>query len=417
MLAKNILILSLIHVVRLVLPLLLIPVLTRRIDASDFGIYMYTISFAAWLSIFIEYGFSISSTREVASAEGKAEIRRTIKGTQSAKLILSGLTLPVMAIAAVYVPVFDGHMYWAGAAWVLGLLSALSPIYYFQGRENLRMVGLTETASGLLTLIAVLFFVHDIDDFYRLPLIMAVARFFSFALLTTTMYREAGIGIGELLNFGDGWHALKRGFNIFIFQGAVSFYTSFNVVFLGFFCTPLQVGAYAAAERLMRAGLGFINQFSNAIFPRLNSLRARKSLEMEQMRKKVLAAFFLLGLTGVIVTWYAAPLVAQYMFPSNYAEVAGMVKILALLIPAVALSNVLGFQYLLVDRREKLFNLIISAAAVLNIGLAYMMVKQWQANGMAYSWVIVEWVVAVLLAVAVFCYPKKDGSKVTVQSA
>lgn len=406
MLAKNILILSLVHVIRLILPLLIIPLLTRRIDAGEFGIYMYTISFAAWLSIFIEYGFNISSTREVASSARGEEIWRIVKGTQSAKVLLSTMALPLLLIAAIFIPVFQGHFYWACAAWVLGFLSALSPIYYYQGKEKLRMVGITEAGSGLLTLVAVYFLINSTADFYRLPLIMAIARLISFAVLTAGMYREIGTQSGQLFDFQDGWRALRTGFDIFVFQGAVSFYTSFNVVFLGFFCSPIQVGAYAAAERLMRAGLGFITQFSNAIFPRLNSLRMDQNLKMEQMRKAVLGGFLVIGLLGMLVTWWAAPVIALYLFPASHTEVNEIVRILALLIPAIALSNVLGFQYLLVDRKERLFNRIIGFAAVLNIVLAYCLVNVWQVRGMAFSWVAVEWVVTLLLAISVFLLSK-----------
>jgi len=402
LLAKNILILSLVHVIRLVLPLLIIPLLTRRIDAGEFGVYMYTISFAAWLSIFIEYGFNISATREVASSVADEEIRRIVKGTQSAKILLSTMAFPLLIIAAVFVPVFHGKVYWACAAWVLGMLSAFSPVYYYQGKENLRMVGVTEACSGMLTLVAVFFLVNDNVDFYLLPLIMAFARLMSFAILTAGMYREIGTSFGNLFDFKDGWQSLRAGFDIFVFQGAVSFYTSFNVVFLGFFCSPVQVGAYAAAERLMRAGLGFITQFSNAIFPRLNSLRISQSVKMEQLRKVVLAGFLVVGLLGLVTTWWAAPVIALYLFPTNHLEVSEILRILALLVPAIALSNVLGFQYLLVDRKEKLFNRIIGFAAVVNILLAYCLVHLWQVRGMAYSWVVVEWLVTLLLALSVF---------------
>lgn len=389
------------------MPLLIIPLLTRRIDAGEFGVYMYAISFAAWLSIFIEYGFNISSTREVASSASDEEIRRIVKGTQSAKILLSVMAFPLLIIASIIVPVFQGHFYWACAAWVLGLFSALSPVYYYQGKENLRMVGVTEACSGLLTLVAVFFLINGNSDFYLLPLIMSVSRFMSFAILTAGMYREIGATPADLFDLKDGRQSLRAGFDIFVFQGAVSFYTSFNVVFLGFFCNPVQVGAYAAAERLMRAGLGFITQFSNAVFPRLNSLRMSNNVKMEQLRKAVLAGFLIIGLLGAATTWWAAPVIALYLFPASHLEVSEILRILALLVPAIALSNVLGFQYLLVERQEKLFNRIIGFAAVLNILLAYGLVKFWQVRGMAYSWVAVEWVVTLLLALSVFLLAKK----------
>lgn len=413
MLAKNILILSLVHIVRLVLPLLIIPVLTRRIGDNDFGIYMYAIAFAAWLSIFVEYGFNISSTREIACTSNQEETCRVIQGTQSAKLILALLTLPLLAGAVLFVPVFQGHAYWALAAWLLGVLSALSPVYYFQGRESLRLVAIAEALTGLLTLLLVYFLILGKADFYRLPIIMVTARGVGLLILTSRMYASAGMSQVRLFDFGAGIPLLKSGFNLFVFQGAISFYTSFNVVFLGFMCSPAQVGAYAAAERLMRAGLGFIAQGSSAIFPRLNALRGQQEAKMRRLRFQVLIGFIALGFAGMAATWVIAPFIVKYMFPGNFVAVENIVVTLALVIPAIAISNVLGFQYLLVERREKLFNAIIASAAGVNIVMAYFLVKRYEVQGMAVSWVVIEWGIAGALAVAVFVLRKNRNSLIT----
>lgn len=390
------------HVVRLILPLLVIPILTRRIDASDFGIYMYAISLSAWLSIFVEYGFNISATREIACAENDEEISDVVAGTQTAKLLLIVLTIPLLFIAIFAVPVFESHAYWAVTAWLLGILTAFSPVYYFQGRENLKIVGFAEVTSGLLMLIAVYFFVQNKEDFYLLAIIVLFARFLSVSALSWKMYVAQKILNLRIFNFKEGYSKLKSGFNIFIFQAAVSLYTSFNVVFLGFFCSPVQVGAYAAAERLMRAGIGFLGQFSNAIFPRLNALKSTAPEKMKKLRSRVLLAFFAIGILGMLLTWLIAPLIVRYMFGEQAVEVTEIIRILAFIVPAIALSNVLGFQYLLVDRRENTFNIIISSAAMINIVMAYFFILLYQEKGMAVSWVAIEWLITIVIAVTVF---------------
>lgn len=402
MLLRNILILSLVHVVRLVLPLLLIPVLTKRIAADDFGVYMYAMSFAAWLAIFIEYGFNISSTREIACANKEEQVSSIVAGTQAAKILLIFITIPFLFFAAFLIPVFDGHVFWAVAAWLLGILTALSPIYYFQGREKLKIVGYVEVLSGAIMLCAVYFMIQGTEDFYLLAFIVLAARVLSLIILNWKMYSGKNIGFRNLFDFSVGIDKLKSGFNIFIFQTAVSLYTSFNVVFLGFFCSPVQVGIYASAERLMRAGIGFMGQFSNAIFPRLNALNAENPLKMKKLRTRVLIGFSALGVCGMLLTWLIAPTIVHYMFAEHAGAVLEIMEILALIVPAIALSNVLGFQYLLVDRREKVFNVIISCAAVINVVMAYFMILHYQTKGMAISWVIIEWLITIVIGVTVF---------------
>lgn len=368
---------------------------------------MYAMSFAAWLAIFIEYGFNISSTREIASASGDEQVTSVVAGTQAAKLLLVVATVPFLFFAVYLVPVFEGNFFWALVAWLLGILTALSPIYYFQGRENLKIVGYTEVLSGSVMLAAVYFMIHSSQDFYTLAFIVLATRVLSLTVLNWRMYKGKNLGMKDLLNFSEGIDRLRSGFNIFIFQAAVSLYTSFNVVFLGFFCSPVQVGIYASAERLMRAGIGFMGQFSNAIFPRLNALNAEDPLKMKKLRSKVLIAFCVMGLCGMLLTWVIAPTIVRYMFADHADDVLKILEILALIVPAIALSNVLGFQYLLVERREKIFNVIISCAALMNVVMAYFLVMHYQVEGMAISWVTIEWLITIVIGVTVITLSRK----------
>lgn len=402
MLINNIIILGLVHAARLILPLLLIPILTRRIAIDDFGVYMYAIAFSAWLSIFVEYGFNISATREIAGASDTRAVASVVKGVQSAKLLLVVATLPLLLAALYLVPVFQGVSYWAATAWLLGALTAFSPVYYFQGRETLKIVGLTEVICGVMLLITVYFFVNSADDFPRLALIVILVRGLSLGLLSHQMYRQMRVFERGWFSLPSGVKQLRAGFHLFLFQAAVSLYTSFNVVLLGWFCTPAQVAIYASAERLMRAAIGFLGQFSNAIFPRLNAIKLRNPEAVDSFRLKVLVGFFVLGVVGMGATWVIGPILVQYMFPTNAQEVDAVLSILAVVIPAIALSNVLGFQYLLVDRKEKTFNIIIGVAAVVNVIIAYFLVLNFQVRGMALAWVIIEWLIAFFIAVVVF---------------
>lgn len=134
---------------------------------------------------------------------------------------------------------------------------------------------------------------------------------------------------------------------------------------------------------------------------------------MRRLRFQVLIGFIALGFAGMAATWVIAPFIVKYMFPGNFVAVENIVVTLALVIPAIAISNVLGFQYLLVERREKLFNAIIASAAGVNIVMAYFLVKRYEVQGMAVSWVVIEWGIAGALAVAVFVLRKNRNSLIT----
>ena len=59
------------HVARYVSPLLLYPVLTRRLGLDGFGVYAAGIALALIVAVVVDYGLSISGPRDIAgSVEG-----------------------------------------------------------------------------------------------------------------------------------------------------------------------------------------------------------------------------------------------------------------------------------------------------------------------------------------------------------
>jgi PST family polysaccharide transporter len=71
-----------------------------------------------------------------------------------------------------------------------------------------------------------------------------------------------------------------------------------------------------------------------------------------------------------------------------------VLRILALLPPLVALSNVLGIQWMLALRLDRLVNAIVISACVLNISLALILVPRYLQVGMAVAVVASEALVA-----------------------
>lgn len=397
MLLENILILSLQHVLRLLLPLLVIPIVARSTSNTDFGIYMYAVSAATWLATLLEYGFSISATRAVAGVKSTETLREVVSATQSAKVLLVLISAGVGLLLWLLVPAIGVHWQWSVAAWFLGVLIALQPNYYFQGREQLRLVGLVELAVGAATIVLVLLLVRAPEHFFRLPLVLVLTRVASFVCLTLAMQRAISSPWSGMFRLSAGWQSLRAGLHVFVFQGAVSLYTTFNVIFLGFLVPPEQIGPYATAERLMRAGLGFFAQISAALFSRLSALRDIDPEAMARTRRRSVRWMVALGLAGGALALTIGPLLAHALLGAKADQVGSIIHTMAWVVPAIAISNALGFQYLLVNHLERAFNRVILAAVVLSLPTSYLLVCSLGPQGMALSWVTIEWFIAIAL--------------------
>ncbi|MDO9454441.1 MAG: oligosaccharide flippase family protein [Stagnimonas sp.] len=405
MVVKNIGYLYVIQLLRLCLPLALLSMLTRVLTEAQYSVYVYALASSAWLSIFVEYGFNISATRRIAASGEPANTWAVVTETQSAKWILATLSVVFLVWALTQSTVFSPYPEWAIGAWLLGVITGLTPTYYFQAISSLGTMAVLEVVGGLITFCCVLF-VRSSADFNLLCAVLVGVRFFIWQILERSMLTKGKVRHRDVFGIRPGLSALKDGWRIFLVQAAASLYTSFNVVLLGGVSTAYAVAVYGSSERLLRAGLSFIAQATSAIFPRLNVLKATSPERLGRFRRLTLAIFFTGSMACVPVVYLLAPAISDMLFHNKLPDLVDVLRIMALVIPAIAISNVLAVHFLVVDRKENLVNLVVFSAVPISLIGGYFLSREYGAAGMATAWVMVEWIVVIFLASIVFARPK-----------
>lgn len=132
-------------------PLLTLPYLARVLGLSGFGALAMVQSLAQYLSLAVEYGFTLSATREVARFRShRARLAQILSEVLSARLLLA-LAVAVLAyVLGLFVPALRAKeaLLWAGVFWAVAW--GMSPVWYFQGKERLRKVALLEVVAKAL---------------------------------------------------------------------------------------------------------------------------------------------------------------------------------------------------------------------------------------------------------------------------
>jgi len=183
---------------------------------------------------------------------------------------------------------------------------------------------------------------------------------------------------------------LSKGWSLFVFRASVSLYTSANVLILGFFASASVVGFYAAAEKIVKSALGLLTPVSRTLFPRLSGLVSESRARAARLVRAAGLGVGLAALAGAALLAVAAPLVVDLLLGPVYSGTVVLMRILALLLPVIALSNVLGIQWMVPLGLDKQFNRIILSAGALNITLALILAPLFGAVGMALAVVTTE---------------------------
>jgi len=394
---KNITYLFIIQFIRLLLPFVLLRVLIKVLTSEQFSVYIYTMACATWLSTFVEYGFNTSATRRIASCDNLEARKEIIIQTQIAKVLLSTITLVFLAWSTLGMSVFSPYPEWALTAWLIGVLIGITPTYYFQATSQLSLPALLEVGGGLITIAGVFLLIDDSSDFPLLTILLILVRLVIWKVLEKKMYVENEVRTLRFYQINKGILALKDGWNIFIIQAGSSIYTTFNVVLLGGVSTASAVATYGSSERMIRVSLVFINQVSMAIFPWFNKLKHTDPIKLFKMRRVSILYFATGGLFIIPLIWGLSPLISDILFLGNIPDLSLNLRVMAFVVPAIAINNALTLQFFTVDLNEHLVIKIILTAAPISIILGYFLSKNYGALGMATTWVGIEWAIVAML--------------------
>jgi PST family polysaccharide transporter len=372
-----------VYAVNYIAPLVTIPYLARVLGPASWGVLAMAQGLGGYLLIVVEYGFSLSATREVARwRTDRQHLARLLSGVLGAQLLLAAAILPVPMLVRLVVSAFRDHTSLLWAAYAFAVLQGANLVWFFQGMERLRLVAALDVAAKLIVVVGIFAFVRSPGD------AVVVLRLQAAASLTTL---AAGWGLAlrevapRLPSVRGGVEALRLGWSMFLFRGAVSLYTVGNAFILGFFAPPAVVGYYAAAERISKAALGLLGPISQTLYPRLSHLVVDswgEAVRLVRTSLRVMAGGGAL-LGGILVAF--APTIAHLLFGAAFGPTIPALRVLSLLPPLIALSNVLGIQWMLPLGLDRPFNGIIVAAGVLNLGLAYLLAPRFGHVGMAWA--------------------------------
>lgn len=382
---QNALSLFTVQIARYILPLVTIPYLARVLGPEAWGLVIFAQASSQWLLIVLEYGFRLSATREIArnrdNQEKVAEIVASVIGAFGLLLLGSGLVVLVMSVS---VPTFKQNPNYLIWAWLVAIAGGMSPLWYFQGIERMQLPAMLDLAARTLASIGIFIWIKTPDDGWKVLALQAIAGLFASGLMIVWMYRKIP---GKLPRLTSAFVALRMGWSMFLFQSSASLYTTANTFILGLLAPAAQVGFYGGAERISKTVLNLLKPVSQAMFPRMSYLMANDSKRAARLASISMVVMGIGGLVLAGVLAIAAPLIVNILLGAKFAAAVPLLRILVLLIPLIALSNVLGIQWMIPLGLDRAFNFIIISAGFINLILAVILTQRFGSTGMA--WVVV----------------------------
>lgn len=378
---------------RYILPLITIPYLARILGPSGFGLVVFSQSFAVWLTLILDYGFNLSATRDIARNQGNREqICTTVTGVLSAKLLLLVITGIVALISGLTVPMFRENIEYLFWAWVFAVGLGLSPLWYFQGVERMRLTALLDLAARVVATGGIFLLVNSASEGWKVLAFQASASLLVSGIALWWMYKETRWCMPRPQ---IALSVLRSGWNMFLYRGTVSLYTTANIFILGLFVSPALVGLYGGAEKISRAMISLTQPISQSLFPTMNHLIIHSPSRAGRLVRLNIVLMSAFGVGTAIILFVYAPFVVRILLGSGFEQSVPILRILSLMIPSVAIAGVLGMQWMLPLGLDREFNTIAIFAGLFSLIAAFNVAPRLGIAGIAWTLVISETLVTV----------------------
>jgi polysaccharide transporter, PST family len=399
-LAKNIFAVYVITLLGYLAPLIVIPVLASRLSPIALGEYFYVQSAAALIAIAIEYGFSISATRQLAAhpehSSQAAVIVSQVLGVRTLLIVLAALAL---LGAGALVPVVTGDEIMLLLCLIMAAAQGASAVWYFQALERAGVLAKIETVTKLTGVVATIVLVPHGASAAVPMAIMTTCQILSSLTGNILMYREVRF---RAPSHRETIEAFRGGAKLFIYRLLIAFYNSANTVFLGWIVSADRVAVYAVAERIVKAALLTLTPLQQAIFARSNRLLRHDASAYHVTLLKLALGTGVLGSGIALVLALLSGHLMDFFLHRHDAQGGTTLALMALIIPLSAVSGIICNNFLIPAGRDGTVLSIVAGAAVLNALCLFLFFNHLGALGAGMAWLVVEFAALVAVGCAAF---------------
>ena len=393
-------------------PLATLPYLTRILGPHNFGKLGFAQAFSQLFVLVTDFGFNVTATRKVAIAKAdRGAVSGIYWNTQFVKASLAVACASAMLLLGRFVPSLRPDFLLISVASTSLLASVLSPVWLYHGLNRLVEFSKITVAVRLSGIALTFLTVHSSGDYIHAAMIQFMLPAVAGVILTTRAFRQGIVDrqVGRITR-QDARQALHDGFHIFSGSALTVVFTYGNAIVLKFLSGDVQVGLYAASEKLLTPMRQAYAPLTQAYFPNVcEKYASGQRAGAVRLIRKISLAYAALGVLAVAGVWVLGPWILPIVFGQKYAGSMGIASVQVLTQVVVSVGMVETTLILIPAGRQEMIKWVYLLAALVHLTYTYFLVRRFQAIGTAVSALLTEVVIVTAFALII----KNQGLLVT----
>lgn len=198
------------QIIKYILPMLVMPYLTRVLEPSGYAVYAYVLSFMSFAQAIIDFGFNLSGVKQIAAHLGNLEKQNQVVGAiTQARLLLCLIAAICCAVIGSAIPIMRENALYSSLAFVAVCGRSLAPDFLFQGHEQMGPLTTRYMLSKSVFIVLVYVFIHDAADLLWVPVLDIVTSLIALTWSFAVAKRRFGVGM-KFVGAPDVVKELKR---------------------------------------------------------------------------------------------------------------------------------------------------------------------------------------------------------------
>ena len=338
-LLKNTIMLYILTFSNYLLSFIVVPYETRVLGPEAYGLIGLATSIMVYFQLFIDFGFLISATEEVAnSRENKQKLSLIFSSVTINKLILSLISLAVLLVLCFSISRWREHILFLMLFCLSTAIGSLLPDYMYRGIERMGTITVRTILIKLFFTLMIFILVKEPKDYIYIPILNVIGNLG--ALIATYIHLRSMDIKFTSCRLKDILSRMKTSSIFFMSRIASTAYTAANTIILDFLSGGAMTGFYTSADKLVSTAKNGISPISDSLYPYMV-----KNKDFKLIKKVILVLEPIIILGCAILFIWANP-ICIWLFGDEYGYVGDVLRTMLPAVVFILPSYILGFPVL-----------------------------------------------------------------------
>lgn len=384
--------LSVLQLSGFLLSLIILPYLVKVLGVENFGLVMYAQAVITYLTVFTDYGFNLSATRDISiNTNNKEKLNKIFNSVIYTKLLLGFFSLLILFVIIIIIPKLRNDSYLFLYSFTIVIGQILFPIWFFQGIEQMKFITYLNVTAKLIYSVLIFVFIKTPDDFIYVNLFMGTGNIMAGIISVFFIIKKFNI-IVKFPGFSSIKVELKNGYHILLSNFSINIYLNSNIIILGIFANSIVLGYYSIAEKVMMILRQILVVFSHVIYPHICKLATEGHNKLVNFYKKVFIPFLIFILMFSILLLVFAENIATFLTNNGTKEIGNLI-ILISFVPVIVCLNIPAYQTLLAYDQKKSYSIVYIAGSAVSLISNFVLSPILGAIGTCISIIITEMII------------------------